>query len=132
MASFWYTSVRFFNSFFKSKYANFTPSRANIKNNRLSALYKMKKFIIVFFVILILLITLDVSFVIFKWNLINSLLMFIFIYINLLFSWILLSISSFFILYLLSLIHKKGGNNKEDNYIYCKNQQMIEKKYWTN
>lgn len=132
IAIFWYTSVRFFNSFFKSKYADFTPSRANIKNNRLSTLYKMKKFIIAFFVILILLIALDVSFVIFKWNLINSFLMFIFIYINLLFSWILLSISSFFILYLLSLIHKKGGNNKEDNYIYCKNQKMIEKKYWTN
>ncbi len=126
ISTFWYSSMRFFNSFFRSKYADFITSKNISKNSKLNNLYKMRKFIITFFSCLIILTIFDIIFIFFKWNALNFVLMFVFIYVNLLLSWILLSLISFFILYSLSWINKKTNNSKK--FIYCQNEKMFGKK----
>lgn len=116
---FWYSGIRFFNAFFRSKYATFETSRGNKtgKNNR---------FLIAFLFISLIIASFEPPFVLFKIYEKNLYLSFIFIWLNVIFGWMWISLFSFYFLYFLSFI-KTNKKYNENDFIYCKNDYVQQK-----
>ena len=116
LALFWLIPLRKFNSFFRSKYAEFMPSRGYKISNK-SILIKYLLLSLLPFVVLVTFNTLGIYFEI--WN-INWGCLYSFILVNLIFGLLFLSYICFFISYVLSLIIIDKNYNS-NNWVYCKN-----------
>lgn len=107
---FWYSGFRFFKAFCLSKYSTFHSKNNQEKKDIKNTLY-------IFLLILCLITIFNLTFIFLHIYKINSFLFFLFIFVNIILIWILLSIWSFFILYLSSFIKTNKTYNK-NNFIY--------------
>lgn len=123
IALFWLVSFRKFNSFFRSKYAEFIPSRGYKTSNKMILI---KQILLVFFS-LIILVSFNIASIYFQiWN-INWGWLYLFVLINLIAGLLFLSPICFLISYALSFIIVNKNYNK-DNWVYCNNQYVNNKK----
>lgn len=123
IALFWLVSFRKFNSFFRSKYAEFIPSRGYKTSNKMILI---KQILQVFFS-LIILVSFNIASIYFQiWN-INWGWLYLFVLINLIVGLLFLSPIFFLISYALSFIIVNKNYNK-DNWVYCNNQYVNNKK----
>ncbi|MBD5423226.1 MAG: glycosyltransferase [Mycoplasma sp.] len=117
VSKFWFETIRFFNAFFRSKYANFTPTRGRATKTK----YLFKKQTLLFLIMSILMFAINIPFILTNFYIANFGSLFLFSFLNILIGSIWLSLFFFFISYGLSFI-KTNKKYNENDFVYCTNK----------